>query len=58
MTEETIVLKDSNWTKLLRRHWEIFTAFIISSCLAFAGAVYVFLWFTGNAQATGLVPPV
>ena len=56
MTEETVVVNDSNWTKFLKRHWGILTAFIIAAAVAFAGAIYVFLWFTANAQATGLVP--
>ncbi len=30
--------------------------FVVAGILAFAGAVYVFLWFVGNAQSTGLVP--
>ncbi len=30
--------------------------FAVAGILAFAGAVYVFLWFVGNAQSTGLVP--
>ena len=56
MIEETMVEKGSNGSKFLRRHWGILAAFIIAAVLAFAGAVYVFLWFTANAQATGLVP--
>ena len=40
----------------LRKHWPAFAAFIAAAILAVAGAVYVFVWFTGDAQATGLVP--
>jgi hypothetical protein len=48
----------SQWGKFLRKHWAAFAAFIAAAILAFAGAVYVFVWFTGNAQSTGLVPAV
>ena len=56
MTEDVVVEKGSNWAKILKKHWQVFAAFIIAAVLAFVGAVYVFLWFTGNAQSTGLVP--
>jgi len=38
------------------KHWRAVTIFILACALAFAGAVYVFLWFVKNAQSTGLVP--
>ena len=56
MTEQTEVEKSSLWGKFLRKHWLAFAAFIAAAILAFIGAVYVFVWFTGNAQSTGLVP--
>ena len=56
MTEETEVEESSRWGKFLRKHWPAFAAFIAAAILAFVGAVYVFVWFTGNAQSTGLVP--
>jgi len=46
----------SQWGKFLRKHWVAFAAFVAAAILAFAGAVYIFVWFTGNAQSTGLVP--
>ncbi|MCL4429156.1 MAG: hypothetical protein M1167_00235 [Chloroflexi bacterium] len=55
MTMQTEV-ESSRWGKFLRKHWAAFAAFIAAAILAFAGAVYVFVWFTGNAQSTGLVP--
>jgi hypothetical protein len=58
MTEEVAIEKSSNWPKFLRKHWYIFSAFIIAAILAFAGGVYVFLWFVGNAQSTNLVPSI
>lgn len=48
--------QDANWGKFMRKHWSAFTIFIVAAVLAVAGAVYVFIWFTGDAQATGLVP--
>ena len=56
MTEQTEVETSSQWGKFLRKHWTAFAAFIAAAILAFAGAVYVFVWFTGNAQSTALVP--
>jgi hypothetical protein len=46
----------SDWKRFLRKHWSIVALFVVAGILAFAGAVYVFLWFVGNAQSTGLVP--
>ena len=56
MTEETGIEQGSDWRKFLRKHWKIVSVFIVAGILAFIGVVYVFLWFTGNAQSTGLVP--
>ena len=56
MTMQTEVEESSRWGKFLRKHWPAFTAFIAAAILASVGAVYVFVWFTGNAQSTGLVP--
>jgi hypothetical protein len=47
---------EANWRSFIRKHWIAFTAFTAAAIVAVAGAVYVFVWFTGNAQATGLVP--
>jgi len=49
-------MSTSNWTKFLKKHWSIFAAFVVAVILACVGAVYVFLWFAGNAQTTSLVP--
>jgi hypothetical protein len=46
----------SNWRGFMGKHWRAVTIFILACALAFAGAVYVFLWFVKNAQSTGLVP--
>ncbi len=47
---------EAGWRLFMRRHWVAFAAFIAAAALAVAGAVYVFVWFTGNIQAVGLVP--
>jgi hypothetical protein len=44
------------WKEFLRKHWGIVVIFVIAVILLFVGAVYVFLWFVGNAQSSGLVP--
>jgi hypothetical protein len=33
----------------MRKHWLAVVMFAISAALAFAGGVYVFLWFVANA---------
>jgi hypothetical protein len=56
MTEEYAVAKSSDWREFFGRHWGIFVLFVVAAILAVAGAVYVFVWFAGNAQSIGLVP--
>jgi hypothetical protein len=56
MTTETSQATESGWGQFTRKHKAAFAAFILAAVLAAIGAVYVFVWFTGNAQTTGLVP--
>ena len=56
MAQQAEVKAGSGWNVFLKRHWAAFAAFVMAAVLAAAGAVYVFVWFTGNAQSTGLVP--
>jgi hypothetical protein len=57
MIEETETENDSGaWKKFLKKHWTMFALFVVAVILAAAGAVYVFLWFVGDAQSTGMVP--
>jgi hypothetical protein len=56
MTQEIEVEKASEGKKFVRKHWNIVAVFIVATILAVVGAVYVFVWFAGNAQSTGLVP--
>jgi hypothetical protein len=56
MTQENEVAKDAGWGRFFRKHWGVLAVFVVAAILAVAGAVYVFVWFTGNAQSTGLVP--
>jgi len=44
------------WKIFLRRHLKMFAFFIAIVFLAIIGAIYVFLWFVGDAQLSGLVP--
>lgn len=48
--------EDSDWRSFMRRHWSAVTMLGLAAALAFIWAVYVFLWFVGNAQSSGLVP--
>ncbi|MCW4001286.1 MAG: hypothetical protein NWE93_13715 [Candidatus Bathyarchaeota archaeon] len=56
MTQQTPIRTEADWSGFMRKHWAAFAAFIAAAILAVAGAVYVFVWFTGNIQASGLVP--
>jgi len=56
MTEQINVDTESGWKKFTRKHAAAFAIFIAAIILAVAGAVYVFVWFTGNVQTAGIVP--
>src|SRR5665647_3297012 len=56
MTEEAGVQNGSDWKSFIRKHWNMVAVFVVAGILTFIGAIYVFLWFTGDAQTTGLVP--
>lgn len=56
MTGEAREEEVSDWRGFMRRHWSAAAIFVVACALAFAGAVYVFLWFVKNAQSTDLVP--
>jgi len=57
MTTETAPESDSNgWKRFLGKHWHMLVLFVSGAVLASVGAVYVFLWFVGDAQSTSLVP--
>ena len=56
MTVESGVEKGSDWKKFMKKHWNIVAMFVVAGILAFIGAIYVYLWFVGEAQSTGLVP--
>ena len=56
MTEEISAEQGSNWRKFLRKHWNVVAIFAVAGIVVFIGAIYVFLWFVGQAQSTGLVP--
>jgi hypothetical protein len=57
MAEETLSENESEaWKKFLKKHCNMFVAFIVGVILAAIGAILVFLWFVENAQSTGMVP--
>jgi hypothetical protein len=56
MSEETEVERGSDWKNFVSKHWKIAAVFVAAGILVFIGAIYVFLWFTADAQRTGLVP--
>lgn len=57
MGEETASQDGSKgWKKLFRKHWNMVALFVVAVILLSVWAVYVFLWFVGDAQSSGLVP--
>ncbi len=46
----------SDWKSFIKNHWKVFSVFVAAATALFVGAIYVFVWFAGNAPATGLVP--
>jgi hypothetical protein len=56
MSGEAGVENGSDWKKFLGKHWSIVALFAVAGILLFVGAIYVCLWFVGDAQSTGLVP--
>jgi len=44
------------WKIFIRKHWNILAMFIAIVIVAVIGAIFVFLWFVGDAQATNLIP--
>jgi len=46
------------WKRFLRKHWDMLAVFAAAVALAAVGAVYVFLWYVGNAQSTGMIPRI
>jgi len=56
MTQQTTTKADADWAAFISKHKIAFAVFVAAAILAAVGAVYVFVWFTSNAQATDLVP--
>ena len=55
--EKNTAEKDSEgWKKFLKKHWNIAAILVVVTGLAFIGSVYIYLWFVGDAQASGMVP--
>jgi len=56
LTKDAAMESGSGWRPFFTRHWGAVIVFVVAAALAVAWAVYVFWWFAGNAQSTGLVP--
>jgi hypothetical protein len=56
MTGDVETGEGSLWRRFVKKHWGIVVVFGVAAIVAFVGVVYVFLWFVGNAQSSGLVP--
>ncbi|MBO0887888.1 hypothetical protein J2P12_02175 [Candidatus Bathyarchaeota archaeon] len=49
---------ENEWRSFVRKYWRIGVVFVVAAVLFFAWSVYVFLWFVGMSQSSGLVPSV
>jgi hypothetical protein len=62
MTEEIKVenteTTELNWKLFIKKQWAVFAVFVVAAIVAAASAVYVFIWFTAQAQSIGLVPSI
>ncbi len=56
MTGNVAAGDGSLWRRFVRKHWGIVAVFVAAGVLIFVGSVYVFRWFVGTAQSSGLVP--
>ena len=56
MTELETEQNQKIWKIFARRHWNMLAVWIVAALVAVIGAILVFLWFVGDAQATSLVP--
>jgi hypothetical protein len=56
MTGEDGEEKGSGWKKFFKNHGSMVALFGAAAVLLFFGAIYVYLWFVGEAQSSGLVP--
>jgi hypothetical protein len=56
MADECVEGDGSGWKRFLKNHWGMAVAWGAAAALLMAGAVLVYLWFSGEAQASGLVP--
>jgi hypothetical protein len=44
------------WRKFLKKHSAMFALFVVAVVSVVVWAVYIFLWFVGDAQSIGMVP--
>jgi hypothetical protein len=56
MTQQVAVQTGADRKRFLSKHWGALSIFIFAGILVCIAAVYVFAWFTGQAQTSGLVP--
>jgi hypothetical protein len=58
MQEKAADNESKGWKEFLRKHRIVFALFVVAAVMIVLGAVYVFLWFVGDAQSIGMVPSV
>jgi fatty acid desaturase len=56
--EEQCAAENDSWKKFLKHHWKMLIFWIIAAIIAAIGAVLIYSWFVGEAQATNMVPTI
>jgi hypothetical protein len=56
MTELELEQGEKVWKKFIRKHWKMLAFLIVAAIVAAISVILIFLWFVGDAQATGLIP--
>jgi len=56
MMENESEYSEKIWKKFLRIHLKMLVVIAVAAILVVTGAILVFLWFVGDAQATSLIP--
>ena len=55
-SENACIHGSAIWKDFFRKHWNMVALFVVAAILAAIGAIFICLWFVGDAQSTGLVP--
>jgi hypothetical protein len=51
-------IEDESWKKFIKNHLNMLIFWIIAAIVAVIGSVFVYQWFTADAQSTNMVPSI